>query len=188
MGNVAITYFSGRGHTRKLADKIAVALGQEGCAARLIDVTDLSQTDWQAMEAADAILLGAPTYMGSIAAEYKSFMDATSDIWSEQLWADKLAAGFTVATFPGGDKLSSLMQLNIFAMQHGMIWVGQDQIGAPVNTDAEGLECQRHMVGAGGHHGAGQNADGVAGRFGNGASVRAADCAGGTTLVYLDGV
>ncbi|SMO58797.1 NAD(P)H dehydrogenase (quinone) [Thalassovita litoralis] len=147
MGNVAITYFSGRGHTRKLADKIAVALGQEGCAARLIDVTDLSQTDWQAMEAADAILLGAPTYMGSIAAEYKSFMDATSDIWSEQLWADKLAAGFTVATFPGGDKLSSLMQLNIFAMQHGMIWVGQDQIGAPVNADAEGINASGTWLG-----------------------------------------
>ena len=129
MGNVAITYFSWHGKTRKLADEIAVALGQEGCAARLIDVSDLSDTDWQAMEAAEAILFGAPTYMGGVAGEFKSFMDATRDIRQAQLWADKLAAGFTVVTPPDEDKLSSLMQLNLFAMQHGMVWVGQDQTG-----------------------------------------------------------
>lgn len=130
MGNVAITYFSWHGQTRKLADEIAVALGQEGCAARLIDVTDLSDTDWQAMEAAEAILFGAPTYMGGVAGEFKSFMDATRDIWQKQLWADKLAGGFTVMTPPDEDRLSSLMQLNLFAMRHGMVWVGQDQVKA----------------------------------------------------------
>jgi NAD(P)H dehydrogenase (quinone) len=139
MVNVAITYFSGAGHTRKLADTIAVALGQEDCAARLIDVTRMEPLDWQALEAADAILFGVPTYMGGPAAEFKAFMDASSDIWERQLWADKLAAGFTVATFPAGDKLSTLMQLSLFAMQHGMIWVGQDQIGAPVDQTKPGI-------------------------------------------------
>lgn len=139
MANVAITFFSGRGHTRKLAVTLARALGAEGCSARLIDVMEMSETDWQAMEAADGILFGAPTYMGSVAAEYKGFMDATSDIWSDQKWADKLAGGFTVATFPGGDKIVALQQLSTFAMQHGMLWVGQDQIGAPVNRNQVGI-------------------------------------------------
>ncbi len=139
MANVAITYFSGRGHTRKIATTIADALGDQDCDARLIDVTQISTTDWQAMGAADAILFGAPTYMGSVATEFKSFMDQTSEIWSAQGWADKLAGGFTVATFPGGDKLAALMQMNIFAMQHGMVWIGQDQVGAPVNRDEPGI-------------------------------------------------
>ncbi|WP_420569318.1 flavodoxin family protein [Thalassovita sp.] len=139
MVNIAITYFSGAGHTRKLADTLALALGREDCAARLIDVTSMEPLDWQALEASDAILFGAPTYMGGPAAEFKAFMDATSDIWEQQLWADKLAAGFTVATFPAGDKLSTLMQMNIFAMQHGMIWIGQDQIGAPVDQTKPGI-------------------------------------------------
>lgn len=139
MANVAITYFSGRGHTRKMAQTIARALGAEDCAARLIDVVQMTEMDWQAMEAADAIVFGAPTYMGSVAAEFKGFMDASSEIWSNQLWADKIAGGFTVATFPGGDKLVALQQLNTFAMQHGMIWVGQDQIGAPVNAAETGI-------------------------------------------------
>lgn len=139
MPNVAITYFSGRGHTRKLATTLAKALGGYDCAARLIDVMEMTDTDWKAMDAADAIIFGSPTYMGSVAAEFKGFMDATSDIWSDQKWADKLAAGFTVATFPGGDKLVALQQLNTFAMQHGMVWVGQDRIGAPVDRQAVGI-------------------------------------------------
>lgn len=139
MANVAIPYFSAAGHTRRLAETIAVALGQENCAARLIDVTRMDEVDWQALDAADAILFGVPTYMGGPAAQFKTFLDATSDIWEAQRWADKLAAGFTVATFPGGDKLATLVQLNLFAMQHGMIWVGQDQIGAPVNRNAVGI-------------------------------------------------
>jgi NAD(P)H dehydrogenase (quinone) len=147
MANVAITYFSGAGLTRKLADTIAVALGQEDCAARLIDVTGLEPLDWQAMEAADAILFGVPTYMGGPAAEFKAFMDATSDVWEQQLWADKLAAGFTVATFPSGDKLSTLVQLSVFAMQHGMVWVGQDQIGAPVDRSKHGINQSGSWVG-----------------------------------------
>lgn len=149
MANVAITYFSGRGHTRKLADAIALALGAEDCAARLIDVTQISELDWKAMEATDAIIFGAPTYMGSVAAEFKAFMDQSSDIWTDQRWADKLAAGFTVATFPGGDKLNALMQLSIFAMQHGMVWVGQDQIGAPVNRDQIGINESGVWLGLG---------------------------------------
>ncbi|SEQ73151.1 flavodoxin family protein [Thalassovita taeanensis] len=149
MVNVAIAYFSGRGHTLRLADYIAGALGDENCNARLIDVTQVTEMDWAAMEAADAILFGAPTYMGSVAAEFKMFMDSTSGIWSEQLWADKLAGGFTVATFPGGDKLSSLMQMNIFAAQHGMVWVGQDQIGAPVVPENDGINASGVWLGLG---------------------------------------
>lgn len=135
MPNVAIPYYSGRGHTRRLAQEIARALGENECNARLIDVEAMTDTDWQALDAADVIVMGSPTYMGSAASGFKTFMDATGELWAEQRWADKLAAGFTVAIFPGGDKLVTLQQMLTFAMQHGMVWVGQDQIGAPVDPD-----------------------------------------------------
>lgn len=149
MGNVAIPYASGHGHTRRLAEVIAAALGAGGCDARLIDVEKMGKLDWQALDAADAIVMGAPTYMGSVAAGFKTFMDTTGDIWAEQRWADKLAAGFTVATFPGGDKLSTLMQLSVFAAQHGMVWVGQDQIGAPVDKANPGINAGGIWLGLG---------------------------------------
>jgi len=39
----------------------------------------------------------------------------------EQRWKDKVAAGFTNSASQSGDKLSTLFQLNVFAMQMGMI-------------------------------------------------------------------
>lgn len=134
MVNIAIAYYSGQGHTRRLAEEIAIALGVTGCAARLIDVKVMTDVDWRALDAADAIVMGSPTYMGSAAAGFKTFMDATGDLWVAQRWADKLAAGFTVAIFPGGDKIVTLQQMLTFAMQHGMVWIGQDQIGAPADA------------------------------------------------------
>ncbi|WP_323780614.1 flavodoxin family protein [Thalassovita sp.] len=139
MGDIVICYFSGSRHTARLAETIATAAAESGSASRLVDVAAMTGADWQALDEAAAILFGTPTYMGSAAAGFKSFMDDTSDRWTDQVWADKLAAGFTVATFPGGDKLATLIQLSVFAAQHGMIWVGQDQIGAPVDAANPGI-------------------------------------------------
>lgn len=135
--NIAIPFYSGSGHTQKLATLIAAgALSGGKVTVSLHDVTSLTSADTDKINASDAIIFGAPTYMGGIAAPFKSFMDDSSDLWQSRGWANKIAAGFTVATFPGGDKLASLQQLSIFAAQHAMIWVGDDQIGAPVTGDA----------------------------------------------------
>src|SRR5262249_19624854 len=64
------------------------------------------------------------TYMAGASAHVKAFLDATSSRWAEQRWKDKLAAGFTNSAGHNGDKLNTLQQFNLFAMQHGMIWVG----------------------------------------------------------------
>lgn len=132
---IAIPYFTGNGHTRRLAEAVADGTG----SARLIDVESMDAEDWQALDAAEAILFGAPTYMGSTAAGFDRFLEDASDRWPDLLWRDKIAGGFTVATFPSGDKLSALMRLAVYAAQMGMIWVGQAEIGAPVHPDRPGL-------------------------------------------------
>lgn len=122
---IAIVYHSGYGHTKKQAE--AVKRGAEevsGIAVALYSVDKLGDADWVALDAADAIIFGAPTYMGSASAPFKEFMDQSSKVWMEQRWKDKLSAGFTNSASQSGDKLSTLMQLVIFAMQHCMIWVG----------------------------------------------------------------
>lgn len=132
---IAIAYFSGHGHTRRLAESVAEGTGP----ARLIDVETITPEDWAALDAADAILFGTPTYMGSSAARFDGFLEEASSRWVDQLWADKIAGGFTVATYPSGDKLSTLMRLAVYAAQMGMIWVGPNQIGAPVRPEHPGL-------------------------------------------------
>lgn len=123
--NVAIVYHSPYGHTRRVAQ--AVARGAEklnGVTARLVDVDDIADR-WELLDAADAIIFGGPTYVGSLSAGFKAFMDATSHIrHAEKRWNGKIAAGFTNGGSRAGDKQNSLLQLVTFAAQHQMHWVG----------------------------------------------------------------
>jgi NAD(P)H dehydrogenase (quinone) len=86
--------------------------------------TEEAQNQWELLKDSDAIIFGSPTYMGSASAQFKAFMDASSKAWYARDWQDKIGAGFTTSASQSGDKLSTLMQLAIFAAQHGMVWVG----------------------------------------------------------------
>ena len=140
---IVIPYYTGSGHTRVLAKAIAEGAGR----ARLIDIEDVSEDDWDAMDEADAIIFGAPTYMGSSAARYDAFLEDASVRWPDQTWGDKIAAGFTVVTYPSGDKFSTLMRFCVYAAQMGMIWVGQKEIGAPVHPDRGAMNSQGSWLG-----------------------------------------
>jgi len=99
--------------------------------------------DFSTLEKCDAIVFGCPTYMGSVSAELKGFMDGTSDVWKNQKWKNKIAAGFTNSAALSGDKLSTLTQIMLFAMQHGMIWVGLDLMAGQVSSKSTGKELNR---------------------------------------------
>ena len=146
MTNVAVVYHSGYGHTAELAK--AAARGADsigGVEARLIAVEQVDK-HWQDLDAADAIIFGAPTYMGSVSAPFKAFMDATSKVWMEQKWKDKLAAGFTNSGSQNGDKFNTLTQLFTFAMQHGMVWSGLGLM--PGNNSTKGSVDDLNRLGS----------------------------------------
>lgn len=121
--SIVVVYHSGYGHTAKVAAAVA-----EGAQAKLISVDGISEADWAALDAADAIIFGSPTYMGNVSAQFKGFMDAASRRWMSQAWKNKIAAGFTNSMSYSGDKYATLMALVTNAMQHGMIWVGQAEM------------------------------------------------------------
>ena len=124
MAKVTIVYHSGFGHTAVQAEAVyRGARAVAGANVALIPVEEFEQ-NWEEIDTADAIIFGAPTYFGSASAQFKTFLDATSSRWLEGRWNNKLAAGFTVSAGMSGDKLATLQQMNHFAMQHGMIWVG----------------------------------------------------------------
>ncbi len=125
MTSVIVAVHSGYGHTRRIADAVvAGAAGVAGTRAELIDVAQLKEADWQRLAAADAIVFGAPTYMGGPSAQFKAFADASSKPWMSRAWKDKFAGGFTCSLNMSGDKLSTLQYFVTLAMQHGMVWVG----------------------------------------------------------------
>ncbi|MEL7630006.1 flavodoxin family protein [Pectobacterium aroidearum] len=130
MTNVAVVYFSGYGHTRRIAEDVA-----EGADAILVAIDDDGHVDeqgWETLNAADAIIFGAPTYMGSVPWQFKKFADATSKAWFTRAWQDKIFGGFTNSASLNGDKQVTLIYLQTLASQHGGIWVSLGL--APSNT------------------------------------------------------
>ena len=130
MVKVAIVYYSGYGHTVKVAEEINKSAKKAGAETSLIQISKDKPDN------VDAIIFGAPTYMGSLAGPFKTFMDSTSIKWNDKKWKDKIAAGFTNSASYLGDKLCSIQQLIHLAMQHCMIWVGQAE-SAPQFADHE---------------------------------------------------
>lgn len=146
MAKIAIVYHSGYGHTAVQAEAVHRGAGEvSGAEVALIPAEEYDQY-WEVIDGADAIIFGSPTYFGSASAQFKAFLDATSARWLEGRWANKLAAGFTVSAGMSGDKLATLQQINHFAMQHGMVWVG---LGLPPgnNTTAGSPEDLNRLGG-----------------------------------------
>jgi NAD(P)H dehydrogenase (quinone) len=147
---VAIVYHSGYGHTAVLADKVAQGVRDAGDTAVLVKIDSAAQDFAPALEAvgaADAVVFGAPTYMGDVSAAFKAFAEASSKVFFAGGWADKLAAGFTNSHSFAGDKEHALQSLQILAAQHGMNWVNLG-IPSPAVTAAERGPETLNRVGA----------------------------------------
>ena len=140
MANIAIVYFSGYGHTKKQAEAVhAGAASAAGAKATLYAIDpegNLPDEVWTALDQADAILYGSPTYMGGPAWQFKKFADASSKRWFGKVWQDKVAGGFTNSATVNGDKFNTITYFVTLAMQHGQIWIGTGLL--PSNAKAHG--------------------------------------------------
>lgn len=144
---VAIVHHSGYGHTARQAAAVAEGVAQVDGAVALLMTADEATGRWDDLLAADAIVFGAPTYMGNVSAAFKTFQEATSHAVMAKgfLWQDKIAAGFTNSGARSGDKLATLMQLALFAAQHGMHWVN---LGLPpANNSSTGSDRDLNRLG-----------------------------------------
>src|ERR1700761_6366413 len=100
MTRLAIIYFSATGATAQLAE--AMERGAASIATvtlcRITGEEIISgrfQNEWtmQIIDAAAGVAFGSPTYMGGPSAQFKAFADASSERWSAQAWAGKVAVG-----------------------------------------------------------------------------------------------
>ena len=142
MADVVVVFHSGYGHTQRMAQAVA-----EGAGAQLIAIDadgNLPAGGWDRLKAADAIIFGSPTYMGSVSWQFKKFADASSRPWYAQEWKDKIAAGFTNSAGMNGDKFNVLVTLFTLAMQHGMVWVSQGLM--PSQTRASRRDDVNYLV------------------------------------------
>ncbi|KUF18565.1 MULTISPECIES: flavodoxin family protein [Streptomyces] len=120
---VAIAYHSGFGHTAVVAEAVRSGAEEAGADTHLIKVDEITEAEWELLDAADAIVFGSPTYMGTASGAFHVFAEASSKRWATRAWQDKLAAGFTNSASKSGDKLHTLQYFQTLAAQQGMHWV-----------------------------------------------------------------
>jgi NAD(P)H dehydrogenase (quinone) len=144
MVDIAIVYHSGFGHTKLQAEAVHRGVASiAGVNARLL-TTEEAIARLDELDSAAAIIFGCPTYMGSMSAEMKKFIEAAAKKWFTLAWKDKIAGAFTNSSSFSGDKLNTLVGLMINAMQHGMIYVS---LG--MHPSANNPEAMTHPTGPG---------------------------------------
>ncbi len=134
MRTIVVISHSVTGRTAQLAGAVARGIELAGASARAFEILGkdivegryVAESALAAIDEADAVVFGAPTFMGGPSAQFKAFADATSDRWETQRWSGKLAAGFTSGGYMNGDQTSTLRYFALLAAQHGMLWLGVD--------------------------------------------------------------
>ncbi|GAB3657978.1 flavodoxin family protein [Ramlibacter alkalitolerans] len=160
MKKLAVIYHSAHGNTRRIAELVAEgARTAPGVQTTLLRAEDLVAAP-ERLLAFDGFVFGSPTYLGGVSGTFKSFMDATGRLWKSHALKGRLASGFTVSALPSGDKQSTLMSMFVFAMQHGMFWVGnailpEQHAGIPEDQAANRLGSWSGLMAQAGHSGPG---------------------------------
>ncbi len=156
MINIAVIYFTKTDVTGKLAQAVISGLKsrKENISiieykikgSEIIEGRFSNQKIFNKLEKCKAIIFGTPTYMGGVSAQFKAFADATSELWCEQEWSGKIAAGFTCGSALNGDQTGTLQYLVTLANQQGMYWVGLDSAYGFKDHDINRLGCQLGVV------------------------------------------
>ncbi|MCO1334319.1 flavodoxin family protein [Microbulbifer sp. OS29] len=155
MVQVGVVYHSISGSCKALAEAVAEGVNNEpGCKGitLVIEGKDIHQGRFDNpalmthLDQCEAVVLGSPTFMGAVSAQFKAFMDAASERYSNRSWLDKLAAGFTVGGNSSGDQLGTIRTLQIFAAQMGMLWVPIDILPSQDPKGRNRSGCQSGLV------------------------------------------
>lgn len=144
---IAIVYHSGYGHTARLADAVKTGVEQVPGAEALLVSVEEAANHWDDLAVCDGMIFGTPTYMAGPSAPFKVFQEASSHavLANGAGWKNKIAAGFTNSGSRSGDKLATLIQIALFAAQHGMHWINLDL--PPANNSSKGSEQDLNRLG-----------------------------------------
>jgi NAD(P)H dehydrogenase (quinone) len=143
MAKVLIVYYSRTGNTEAMATAIAKAVTEEGLDVVCKKVKDVAVDE---LLEADGLIVGSPTYYGTMAASVKRLLDAS--VKHHGKLDGKVGAAFASAAATGQETtLFSILQALLI---HGMIIQGDPEVDhygvtSMEKPDEQILEkCQRY--------------------------------------------
>jgi NAD(P)H dehydrogenase (quinone) len=146
MAKVLIIYYSKTGNTKKMAEYVGEGAQSEGVEVALKPV---DQTTPEDMLAANGIVIGSPTYFGTMAAEVKELLDKSVKYFGKM--NSKVGAAFSTSGILGGGNETTVLDILKAFLIHGMIIQGETAGGhyGPVAIGAPDEQCKQECVALG---------------------------------------
>ena len=119
----------------------AVREGAESIDGSRVSTVAISSDDIQAgrfvneesivaSDAADAIIFGCPTYMGSVSAQMKSYLDASLSRWYARGWGDKGGIHAEIASYLDHSNIGANELANAGASVLAISWAREHYLPA----------------------------------------------------------
>lgn len=150
MAKVLIVYYSRSGNTKQMAELVAEGVRDTGAE---VEVKAVADTPLEDLLAADGIIMGSPTYYGSMAGELKTYLDESVKLHGKLV--GKVAGAFSSAGGPGGGNETTIMDILKALLIHGMIVPGNVSgdhygpiaVGAPDKRSEKQCRVMGRIVG-----------------------------------------
>lgn len=120
MSKVLILYDSKTGNTGKMAKAVSEGVEKSGVNVNLQSVGECNYPE--DLKRADGIILGSPTYFGTMSNRMKELIDKSVDIRGDL--EDKIGAAFVSSGSISGGNETTLFSLIQAMLIHGMIVIG----------------------------------------------------------------
>lgn len=141
MSKVLVCYYSKTGNTEKMAKKIAEVIHSNGLEVFLKRVEDTTADELLEF---NAIVIGSPTYYGTMAWQVKKLLDESNK--HHKKLKGKIGGAFTSAANIGGGNETTILDILNAMLIHGMLIQGEPRgdhygpvsIGRP---DERALKC-----------------------------------------------
>lgn len=119
---VIVIYYSRGGTTKKMAEIIHQTVKSEGVEADIVSVSEVKAKD---LLGYDGIIIGSPTYYGTLAAEVKQLLDETVSFHGQL--DGKLGGAFSSAANIAGGNETTVLSILEAMLIHGMVIQGDPQ-------------------------------------------------------------
>jgi NAD(P)H dehydrogenase (quinone) len=144
MAKVLVIYYSESGNTKKMAEQVVEGLKRERIDFELKRAEDTKPED---LLEADAIIIGSPTYYGTMAHPIKKLLDESVKFHGRL--DGKIGAAFSSSANIGGGNETTILDILNAMLIHGMIIQGSPEgdhygpvsIGTPDSRTIK--QCQR---------------------------------------------
>lgn len=150
MAQVLILYYSRSGNTARMADIVAEGVRASGAEAI---VKDVKKADVDELLKANGVIIGSPTYYGTMAAEVKKFID--DSVKHHGKLVGKVGGAFASSGGLAGGNETTVLDIVKALLIHGMIIPGNVEgdhygavaVGAPDKRSADQCRILGKIVG-----------------------------------------